>query len=161
VLYVHFGLPEYPLDDPDALFDSFYEADWILDALPQQMILDVDKSRVLGNHAIESPVLDIIPPTWLSGGVKGLIMLHKMEEDSKINHLSTSYGDNCSKWILEISSNKDINIWYRHLLDMPKDMTTPVTFVDFGNAVATNYAEYLKLLLRDAGRLMHGNAASQ
>ncbi len=38
-----------------------------------QRIRDIDSSEVLGSGAIESPVMGVISPTSLSGGVKTLI----------------------------------------------------------------------------------------
>lgn len=45
----------------------------------KEMIRAVDKSEVLSSHAIESPVLGIIPTTRLSGGVKALILIYKSQ----------------------------------------------------------------------------------
>ncbi len=46
-------------------------------AFVKEMIRAVDKSEVLSSHAIESPVLGIIPTSKLSGGVKALILVYK------------------------------------------------------------------------------------
>lgn len=78
------------------------------------MILDVDKSEVLGIAIIKSSVLGNIPPVNLSGGVKTLILIKN--EPEKIFNASTC-GDNCSKWILKIAEGQDITINLRHLMD--------------------------------------------
>lgn len=44
------------------------------DPVVKQMVLDIDNSEVISNGAIKSPVLGIISPTALSGGVKALIL---------------------------------------------------------------------------------------
>ena len=49
-----------------------YEDEWLTNPLSVKMIADVDKSTVIGNHLIESPVLGPISPKELSGGVKTL-----------------------------------------------------------------------------------------
>ena len=54
-------------------FDNMYEDEWITNPLSVEMIFDVDKSKVVGAHLIESPVLGPISPKALSGGVKTLI----------------------------------------------------------------------------------------
>lgn len=51
----------------------------------KEMILDVDKSIVLGNAVIDSPVLGKISPTALSGGVKTLILI-KQDYCTKQTH---------------------------------------------------------------------------
>ena len=83
----------------------------------KEMILDVDKSTVLGNAVIDSPVLGKISPTALSGGVKTLILIKN--EPEKIFNASTC-GDNCAKWILKIAENRDVTINLRHLMNFGK-----------------------------------------
>lgn len=106
-------------DMPDAIyappiyFDAMYEDEWLIDELSKEMILDVDKSIVVGPHMIESPVLGPIPPSDLSGGVKTLILI--AFDDTKIFNASAC-GDNCAKWLLEIGKRKDIIINLRHLM---------------------------------------------
>lgn len=83
----------------------------------KEMILDVDKSIVLGNAVIDSPVLGKISPTALSGGVKTLILIKN--EPDKIFNASTC-GDNCAKWILKIAENRDVTTNLRHLMNFGK-----------------------------------------
>ena len=78
------------------------------------MIQDVDKSKVIGEHIIESPFLGAIPPTQLSGGVKTLMLL-AFDESGKI--FNAACGDNCAKWILKIAEEKDLTINLRHIMD--------------------------------------------
>lgn len=92
---------------PDTYFKYNYEDEWFEDELVRAMILDVDGSRVESAHAINSPVLGIIAPERLSGGVKALIIMY-MEPDLIVN--ASACGDNCARWILEIGKRKDITI---------------------------------------------------
>lgn len=107
-------------DMPEAVFNAavyfknVYEDAWITDPFSKKMILDVDKSVVLGEAVIDSPVLGKIAPVSLSGGVKTLILIQN--EPQTIFNASTC-GDNCAKWILEIGKRQDITINLRHLLD--------------------------------------------
>ena len=80
---------------PDTYFKYNYEEDWFDDELVQEMVQDVDASTVMSAHAISSPVLGIIAPERLSGGVKALIIMYK--EPSLIVNASAC-GDNCAKW---------------------------------------------------------------
>ena len=99
-------------------FKNMYEEDWITDELAVEMILDVDQSKVLAGGVIDSPVMGMIPPISLSGGVKTLILIHNMPE--KIFNASTC-GDNCAKWILRMADERDITINLRHLMDFGPD----------------------------------------
>ena len=93
--------------NPDVFFDNQYEPSWLMQELSKKMILDVDKSEVLGEYCIMSPVLGQIPPETLSGGVKTL-MLMENRPDKVFN---ASYcGNNCAKWIQEIGRRHDVTI---------------------------------------------------
>lgn len=82
------------------------------------MIHDVDHSEVLGTGAIDSPVLGVIAPVNLSGGVKTLILIDKVKD--KIFNASNC-GDNCAGWLLKIGADKDVTVNLRHLMDFGKD----------------------------------------
>ena len=84
------------------------------DARAIEMIKDVDKSTVLGTGAIDSPVMGIIAPVSLSGGVKTLILIDQIPE--KVFNASNC-GDNCAKWLLEIGREKDVVINLGHVMD--------------------------------------------
>lgn len=71
------------------------------------MVRDVDSSVVMSAHAIDSPILGIIAPERLSGGVKALIIMYK-EPTLIVN--ASACGNNCAKWILEIGRRQDITI---------------------------------------------------
>ncbi len=95
-------------------FKNVYEDSWITDPMAKEMILDIDKSAVLGGAVIDSPVLGKIAPTSLSGGVKTLILMKN--ERNKIFNASTC-GDNCAKWILRLAETEDLTINLRHLMN--------------------------------------------
>ena len=80
MLNVYFG--DYPeaIYDSSTYFKNTYRDEWITDPMCVEMIRDVDHSEVLDSNLIQSPVLGLIPPTQLSGGVKMLILIHKDTE---------------------------------------------------------------------------------
>ena len=104
---------------PPTYFDNMYEDEWITNSLSVEMILDVDKSAVVGPHLIESPVLGPISPKELSGGVKTLILMALDENNMVFN--ASACGDNCSKWILKIAEKKDLTINLRHIMDFGEE----------------------------------------
>ena len=124
-------------DMPEAVFNTavyfknVYEDAWITDPFSKKMILDVDKSVVLGEAVIDSPVLGKIAPVSLSGGVKTLILIQN--EPQTIFNASTC-GDNCAKWILEIGKRQDITINLRHLLDFGEG-SFDICILNTGNIV--------------------------
>ena len=96
-------------------FKNTYEDSWITDPLAREMILDVDRSVVLDQAVIDSPVLGKISPLYLSGGVKTLLLM--VNEPEKVFNASTC-GDNCAKWILRIAEERNLTINLRHLMDL-------------------------------------------
>lgn len=120
MLRVYFGDMKNSIYNTSMYFSNSYEEEWFDDKLVKDMILDIDKSEVIGPNCIQSPVLGQIPPITLSGGVKTLILILK-EQDKIFN--ASQCGDNCAKWILKIAkeSNKDIRINLRHIMDFGDD----------------------------------------
>lgn len=114
MLNIYYGNMPEAIYNTSVYFKNAYEDSWITDPLTRQMILDVDKSVVLDNAVIDSPVMGKIVPTALSGGVKTLILMKN--ERSKVFNASTC-GDNCARWILKLAQKEDLTINLRHLMD--------------------------------------------
>lgn len=114
MLNIIFGNIDDVIFNTSVFFKNSYEESWLLEKETQQMILDIDKSKVLGNGAIESPVLGIIPPTSLSGGVKTLILISHISD--KIFNASNC-GNNCASWLLKIGKEKNVTVNLRHLMN--------------------------------------------
>ena len=119
MLNIYLGDMKEAVYHPPTYFDNMYEDEWIMNSLSVEMILDVDKSAVVGPHLIESPVLGPISPKELSGGVKTLILMALDESNMVFN--ASACGDNCSKWILKIAEKKDLTINLRHIMDFGEE----------------------------------------
>lgn len=117
MLNIFYGDMPEAIYNTSVYFKNVYEDEWITAPIAKEMILDVDKSTVLGSAVIDSPVMGKIAPTSLSGGVKTLILMEN--EPEKVFNASTC-GDNCAKWILKIAENRDLTINLRHLMDFGK-----------------------------------------
>lgn len=118
MLNIYFGDMPEAVYNTAVYFKNVYEDEWITNSFTKEMILDVDKSTVLGEAVIDSPVMGKIPPISLSGGVKTLILIKNMPE--KIFNASTC-GNNCAKWILKIAEKQDITVNLRHLMDFGEE----------------------------------------
>ena len=117
MLSIYYGDMPEAVYNTAVYFKNVYEEAWITDELSKEMIADIDKSKVLAEGVIDSPVLGKIPPLNLSGGVKTLILI--ANEPTKVFNASTC-GDNCAKWILELGREQDITINLRHLMNFGK-----------------------------------------
>lgn len=104
MLNIYFGYDTEAILSIDKYFNNTYDEDWLDDPFVKEMVLDVDRSEVLDKYCIQSPVLGQIPPEKLSGGVKALICMYKLD-DFYVNLIVC--GKNCEKWISEIAEKKD------------------------------------------------------
>ena len=114
MLSVFYGDMNEAIYNTSVYFKNTFRNEWLTDPFIIDMIKNIDNSEVLGNGAIKSPVLGVIAPYTLSGGVKTLILIYK-ESDKIFN--ASNCGDNCAKWLLKIGEEKNITINLRHLMD--------------------------------------------
>lgn len=119
MLKIYLGEMEGAIYHPPTYFDNRYEDEWITKPLSIEMIKDIDKSVVVGPHLIQSPVLGPISTKELSGGVKTLILM-AFDSTGKVFNASVC-GDNCAKWILKISREKELTINLRHIMEFPEE----------------------------------------
>lgn len=117
MLNVYFGDMPSAIFNTAVYFKNTYRDSWITNPLSVQMIKDVDKSDVVSESVIESPVLGSITPLALSGGVKTL-MLVKFDREHVFN--ASTCGDNCAKWLLKIAENRKVVINLHHVMDFGK-----------------------------------------
>ncbi len=134
MLNIVFGDIGNSIYHPPTYFDNVYLDEWIVDDFSKKIIEDVDKSVVIGSRVIDSPYLGSISTKELSGGVKTL-MLMMFDDSGKIFNASAC-GDNCAKWIFEISKKKDLTINLHHLMDF--------SFCEDFEAVILNTNKYVK-----------------
>lgn len=137
----YYGGVEYMKDAP-AYFNNAYEDEWLEDNFVKEMILDVDNSKVISPHIIESPVLGAITPRELSGGVKVLILM--LKDDSFVYNMSNC-GNNCAKWILKIAEKKDLIVYLQHMLRFTGEFE--IMIMNTGKIVH-NGKEYVNELLK-------------
>lgn len=104
---IFMGIDDKASINPDADFGGLFLEEWLDDPLVQEMIEDIDKSKVLSRHCIQSPMLGQIAPSYLSGGVKTLIMLLK-SPDYYVDIMVC--GENCVKWFKNIAEHQELHI---------------------------------------------------
>lgn len=78
MLKIFFGDLSDVIYNTSVYFKFNYMPEWLQEDDIRQMISDVDKSVVLGNGAIESPVLGVIAPVNLSGAERLLDELNEL-----------------------------------------------------------------------------------
>ena len=103
MLNIYFGDMPEAVYNTSVYFNYTYEDEWLTSDFAKEVIKKIDKSNVLGPHAIESPVLGVIPPENLSGGTKTLLLM--ANDPEKVFNASTC-GDNCAPFILKLGKKK-------------------------------------------------------
>lgn len=132
MLSIIYGDVENSIYNTKVYFNNSYDPEWLVTDLAKKMIKDVDESDVLSGECINSPVLGQIPSERLSGGVKTLLLI--LNEPDRIFNTSIC-GDNCAKWILEISKMKDVTINLRHMMSFGKDTKFEIKILNGGEVV--------------------------
>ena len=120
MLNIYFGDMPEAIYNTAVFFKNTYKDSWIASTLAAEMIADVDRSRVVTPQIIESPVLGMITPLQLSGGVKTLLLIANDKSGKHVFNASTC-GDNCAKWILRLAQSRKVVINLRHLMDFGDD----------------------------------------
>ena len=105
----------------DFYFDTVKKKSWFNDKFNQEMIKDIDKTIVLKDFALENEILGGISPDKLSGGVKTLILIKEIPEET---FDLTNCGENCFKWIFKMCENMDRTVVLNYVPNgalMPKE----------------------------------------
>lgn len=122
-----------------AYFDSVAKREWFDDDFVKEMILEIDQTECYAAYNMYSPFLGAMNFKQLSGGVKGLILLYKHNEN-KLFLKSSTFGDNCVSCLLKIAEQRDVYLCMTHILKLPKVFTA--VCLDSGETIS-NYREYL------------------
>lgn len=145
MLSICFGDMENTIFHPPTYFDNVYLDEWITDPFTVRLIKDIDKSDVIGARVIDSPFLGSISVKEISGGAKTVILM-KFDESGKIFNASAC-GDNCAKWIYEISKSKDLTINLHHVMDFSSCDRFEAYIINT-KTIVSSFREYLDVSLR-------------
>ena len=156
MLHLYIGdKKEYYLSG-DKVFDYKFDKSKLMEDFSKEVIRTIDKSEVVSEHLIISPVLGAIPPSYLSGGSKTLIML--MYADFKF--YIEAMGDNCFPLLKRICDKKEIymcSTCYRPLFEYGFDK------FEYGferihilneDKIVTNSKDYLDIEIKYGGEML-------
>ena len=118
MLSVYFGDMPEAIYNTATYFINSYRSSWITDPYTVSIIKDVNRSDVVSENVIESPVLGPISPLQLSRGVKTLLL---MRFDRKHIFNASNCGDNCAKWILDIAKDRKLVVNLYHVMDFGRE----------------------------------------
>ena len=115
MLNIQFGEMADSVYNTNIYFNNTYKDKWLTKPLAKEIIKDIDKSDVIDEKTILSPVFGNMNPKKLSGGAK-TVLLVAFDRSGKVFNASTC-GDNCAKWLLKIAEDKRVVINLNHLMD--------------------------------------------
>lgn len=102
MLNTQFGEMPEVIYNTAVYFNNTYQTKWLKDPLAQQMVEDVDRSRVDSEQVIESPVLGMITPLQLSGGLKTLLLIANDKSGKHVfngyKHLQSEVDKGAEMW---------------------------------------------------------------
>lgn len=106
MLKVYFGNNEKALRSGDGYFDNWLDDDCLETEFAKEVVREIDKSELISKNLVQSPVIGAVPPKFLSGGAKSLLILRFSDVEMNI----IAFGENCYPHIIKISKEKDITI---------------------------------------------------
>ncbi len=125
------------ISQPDPWFDNQGGEEFITGALEREMIKAIDKSEVISCNLIQSPILGAIPPSYLSGTVKTLVLINNFPE--KIFN-ANAMGNLAAPWLLKIAEQKDIRIRLGYIMKFEEPFKIRILNSD---TIVDSYKEYL------------------
>lgn len=105
----------YIFDSP-GLFDRICNNYSLNDQFVKDLVYDVDDTEHISGSIFQSPVLGVIPPQQLSGGVKSVLCIYFYTQGYFV-YDSTMFGGNCVEWIRRLSFERDFGIVLTHCLE--------------------------------------------
>lgn len=140
MLYVHIDEAKTSnfILDIDNYFNLYKKKEWFNDPYVKKIIKEIDNTIAVKDEYLESPIFGGMSPERLSTGVKGLILLYETDEII----YGTRMGDNCNKFVFEMSNKKDIHVMLHHCMTPEYHAKFKACFVDTGKIV-DNYDDFV------------------
>ena len=146
-IILYFGQHEDELFHIDSYFDAVYDSSWLNHPLAFRILEDICGCKKINGNALtvrslfDENELVTISPTDLSTGVKALlVLLNEPDEFVSI----TRCGDNCSKWIGEISRLHPIHVSLNYCMSF--DVLPENIIVENNHCLLESIHDYLKLV---------------
>ena len=141
MLKIYFGTHPDEIYNTEVYYQNQYEKEWLTDEFVQKMIADIDDSQVISADVIQNSVFDSFPSTELSTGVKTLILIYELP---KLMFNISNCGDNCAKYLLEMSKERDIKVCLHHTMNFGSNFAVQV-INDRRRKVITDPVDFLML----------------
>lgn len=144
MLKIYFGHIEDELHIADGWFDNQLDDAYYCTAFSKRVIKEIDKSDVINESMVMSPILGGIPITSVSSGAKGLIVMKYTDQSVNL----VSIGDNCIPLLIEIiSDNPERCLVSSRFVSLYEYGWNEKILVLNNNTIVNNHMELLKTYL--------------
>jgi hypothetical protein len=127
----------------DSKFKIWFDTKNLLTDFSKRIIKEIDKSDVIGEHNILSPVLGSISPDFLSGGTKTLLLIKYNKIITTLNFL----GENCYQYLVDIAKEQDVTICVDGVNDLFNDTNVDkIRIVNTGEIVTDKMTYMLRIM---------------
>lgn len=121
---------------PDLWFDNRGGRKYITGDIERQMIRDIDNTEVVSENLLISPILGPIPPDYLSGSVKTLILV-KNDQEHIFN--GSFMGNICCEWLQRLGEMQDITFRLGYTMKFKEPLAVRILN---NNKIYTTFEEY-------------------
>ena len=133
---------------PSAYFNNRFTDEWLNDDFARRVITDIQGIDVMDTSMPTRILLALggITPDILATGTKNLIVCQHFPEKF---HRMSMMGDNCYKWLMELSETRDLKVITTVDLEFTEDdiRGRPIKFHDSG-AIVTCQSDFDREFLR-------------
>ena len=146
MLRLHFGIAGKTLLRIKPYFLNSYKDDWLTTEFSRDAIKYIDNSELVGPNLIISPVFGPIPPSRLSDGVLGVILMAYDKKLEKCDWIGEYFGDNTLLHIMRASeiADYDIRMATTHIFKFPEKFEYGVYLEDV-DKVIHSHREFMEI----------------
>ena len=133
--------PQY-IHNPDSWFDNQGGRHYITGDLEKQIILDIDKSKVISENVLENPIFGGISSQDISTTSKTIILV-KNQPEYIFN--GSRMGDNAAPWLLKIGELEDVTVRLGYIMHFEVPFTLHIVNSE---KTVTTWNEYIQEALQ-------------
>ena len=133
--------PQY-IHNPDSWFNNQGGRHYITGEFERQVILDIDKSKVISENVLENPIFGGISSLDISTTSKTVILV-KNQPEYIFN--GSRMGDNAAPWLLKIGNIENVTIRLGYIMHFKEPFTILIANT---NRIVSTWNEYVQEALR-------------
>jgi hypothetical protein len=143
MLSVYVGYLDDSIWNTSNYFDAWFDRSNLLKPFARKVIKEIDKSEVISEYNILSPIFGSMPTQMLSGGTKTLLIIKYNNAVVNLEHL----GENCYQYLIDIAREQDVLICVEGINDLFNDTDADEIRIENTGQITRSKMEYLEALM--------------